>query len=282
MKHRIRAFSLLLIFLTAGSVYAEDKGIGFGLHAGYGVTTYEEDTDAFGRDTESEATLNTVIVGASVEYTLPALEKFYLGGVADLLFGLEDVEKWKEDDVKVQMNDISIDPAIFLDGRLGFKNSVGNFYYRVYGSFGWDGIYFRRKNFRRNGINTSDDVITEDFTLWRGGGGLSMGYIIDKWALDGRAAYSHYFDGEIGNSSQDGVECEAKGTCLDFGAGMAYQITERMKLYGGVSYTYIKIDESDVQRTVTQSGSVISITQVVFPESRTQILAGVVNLTVSF
>jgi hypothetical protein len=272
----------LLIFLTAGSVYAGDKGIGFGLHAGYGVTTYEEDTDAFGRDIESEATLNTVIVGASVEFTLPALENLYLAGVADLLFGLEDVEKWKEDDVKVQMNDISIDPALFLDGRLGFKNSVGNFYYRVYGSFGWDGIYFRRKNFRRNGINTSDDVITEDFTLWRGGGGLSMGYVIDKWALDGRAAYSHYFDGEIGNSSQDGVEFEAKGTCLDFGTGMAYQITERMKLYGGVSYTYIKIDESDVQRTVTQSVNVIRITQVVFPESRTQILAGVVNLTVGF
>jgi len=159
---------------------------------------------------------------------------------------------------------------------------VGNFYYRIYGSFGWDGIYFRRKNFKRNGVTTSDDVIAEEFTLWRGGGGLSMGYTIDKWALDGRAAYSHYFDGDIRNSSQDGVEFAAKGTCLDFGAGMAYQITERMNLYGGVSYTYIKLDESEVDRNVTRSGNMIKITQVVFPESRTQILAGVVNLTVGF
>jgi hypothetical protein len=282
LKHIKLIFSFVLIILIAGSAYAENKGIGFGLHAGYGVTSYEEDTDAFGRDTESEATLDTVIVGASVEYTLPVLENFYLGGVADLLFGLEDVETWEEDDVKVQMNDISIDPGIFLDGRLGFKNSVGNFYYRVYGSFGWDGIYFRRQNFKRNGVTTSDDTITEDFTLWRGGGGLSLGYIIDKWALDGRAAYSHYFDGEIRNSSQDGVEFDAEGTCIDLGGGIAYAITERMKLYGGVSYTYIKLDESDVDQNTVQTGNVIKTTQVVFPESRTQILAGVVNLTFGF
>jgi hypothetical protein len=69
LKHIKLIFSFVLIILIAGSAYAENKGIGFGLHAGYGVTSYEEDTDAFGRDTESEATLDTVIVGASVEYT---------------------------------------------------------------------------------------------------------------------------------------------------------------------------------------------------------------------
>jgi hypothetical protein len=275
-------FSLLAIILFAGKVSADDTGIGFGLHAGYGVATYKEDTDAFGKDTESIATLDTIIFGASIEYSLPAPQHFYIGGVTDFLFGLEDVETWQEDDVKVQMNDISIDPGIFLDGRLGYKNSVGNFYYRLYGSFGWDGIYFRRRNFKRNGVATSDDVITEDFSLWRGGGGLNIGYSFDTWAIDGRAAYAHYFDGEIRNSSQDGIVFEANGTCLDFGTGLAFDLTERMKLYGGVSYTYIKLDESDVDESVTQSGNVIKVTQVVFPNSRTQILTGVVNLTFAF
>lgn len=282
MKKLKFIFSLLAIILFAGQVSADTTGIGFGLHAGYGVTTYEENTDAFGRDTESKATLDTVIVGGSLEYSLPVPEHFYLGGVADILFGLEDVETWREDDMKVQMNDISIDPGIFLDGRLGYKNSVGNFYYRVYGSFGWDGIYFRRKNFKRNGVTTSDDVITEDFTLWRGGGGLNIGYAFDTWAIDGRAAFAHYFDGEIRNSSLDGIVFEAKGTCLDFGTGIAFDVTERMKVYGGVSYTYIKLDESEVEQDVIQLGNVINTTQAVFPDSRTQILAGVVNLTFAF
>jgi len=282
LKNLRFTFLFLAILLFAAEGYADNVGIGFGTHVGYGVTKYEENTDVFGKNTESEATLDTVLVGATVEYSLAVPENFYIGAVADLLFGLEDVEKWEEDDVKVQMNDISIDPGIFLDGRLGYKNSVDNFYYRIYGSFGWDGIYFRRKNFKRNGVSQNADTITEDFSLWRGGGGLSLGYAIDRWTLDSRAAYSHYFDGEIRNSSQDGIEFEAKGTCLDFGVGIAYQISERMKLYGGVSYTYIKLDESEVDKNVTQTGNVIKTTQVVFPDSRTQILAGVVNLTFWF
>jgi hypothetical protein len=269
----------MMIMLFAGSAYAGN--FGFGIHGGYGITTYEENTDAFDRDVESDSTLDTFLFGGSVEYTLPKPAHFYVSAVGDWTIGLEDVEKWEEDDIKTQQNDISMWTQ-FYDARLGYRNALGNLYYGIYVSGGWDGIHFRRKNFVIAGVSTNSDAITEDFHLWRAGGGGSLGYTFGKWALDGRGAIGYYFDGEVRNSSNSGLVFDTNGTCMDFGGGAAYEIAENMKFYVGGSYTRVLLDESEVETEVSNGINVSKIESTVFPESKTQIIAGVVNLTFAF
>ncbi|MBI5740340.1 MAG: hypothetical protein HZA16_06410 [Nitrospirae bacterium] len=270
---------VVVYLFLAGSAYAGNFGVGS--HAGYGVLKYEENTDVFGQVIESETTLNTVLFGFSGEYSFVKLNNFYTGLVTDFTVGLEGEEEWKEDDVRIQTNDVSVFGQ-FYDLRFGYKNSLGRLYYRAYLSGGWDGIHFRRKNFTASDGSRAGDVITEDFSLWRTGAGVGSGYKFGKWAADIRAAYSYYFDGDVRNSSHRGLVFDTDGICFDAGIGVMREITGETGLYLGGSYTLIDLNESEVKREITQHGNIISRRDIVFPDSRTQIFTGVVNVTYRF
>jgi hypothetical protein len=264
---------LIFVFmLISYGGYSEASSFGTGVHSGYGVIEYEEKSNEFDRKDVSRASLNTLIVGASAEYSFGNPEKYFAGVTTDWAFGLEDEERWDRNNAKFQTNDIKMF-AQFYDVRLGYKNSVDRFYYRVYVSGGWDGIHFKRGDFVENGV-LRQGIVTEDFNLWRTGGGIGLGYRFGKWALDGRAAYAYYPIGRIENSSVGHSKFETNGTCLDAGIGVAREINEKMKLYIGGSYTEIKLDRSDVK----PHGNGF----VVFPHSITQIIVGVINLTYSY
>lgn len=273
---KIAVFSIsLIVILLGGNVHAGNFGIG--AHSGYGVIKYEEETDALGRDNESESTLNTILLGVSGEYSFVELNNFFAGLTTDWVFGLEDDERWDRDGNKFQTNDIKIF-AQFYDARFGYKNSIDNLYYRIYISGGWDGFHFKRGSFVESGLQKSGTV-TEDISLWRTGGGIGVGYKFGKWALDGRAAYAYYPKGTVENSNFSRITFDTNGTCLDVGVGLARSITDKIGFYIGGSYSSIKLDESDVKRTTDSDGNIVDV---VFPNSRTQITAGVVNLTYAF
>ncbi len=265
----------LFIFLIIFVSYHDASGgnLGFGVHTGYGVIKYEEQSSAFGPNREAESTQNVVLFGVSGEYSFPKPENFYAGITTDWALGLEDEETWSDNGTKFQTNDMRIFGQ-FYDFRFGYKNSRDSFYYRFHLSGGWDGLHFRRSNFVVEGIANSTGTITEDFSLWRIGGGLGLGYKLDQWALDGRAAYSYYPKGSVDNSSYPDITFDTNGTCLDMGVGVAREIAQNMNFYAGVSYTLLSLDQSDIIR----SGS----TLVVFPNSKTEIMVGVVNLTYAF
>lgn len=263
------------------SVSAHAGNFGIGTHAGFGVFHYNEFTDVFGPDIESDTTLDAVILGGSAEYTFPKIDHVFTGITADLVFGLEDIETWEIDDTEVQTNDISIFGQ-FYDARLGYKNDFGNLSYRVYASGGWDGISFRRKNFFIMGSGQSTDAIREDFSLWRVGGGIGLGYSFGTWAIDGRAAYSYYFDGEVRNTGNSGLIFDTNGTCIDVGFGIMKEIVENLRFYIGATFTRIRLDESEVSRDVKTDGITIKTEDSVFPESIIHIAGGVINLTYSF
>jgi len=270
--------TVVVLFLSAGHVHAGNFGAG--VHSGYGVIRYEEATSAIGAKIESEASMDAFLFGVSGEYSFAGPKNLFAGIVTDWALGLEDNETWKENGVKIQTNDLSVFGQ-FYDIRLGYKNSLDRFYYRAYLSGGWDGIHFRRKNFALNG-SVFRDVITEDFSLWRGGAGIGLGYKFGKWAVDGRAAYAYYFDGEVRNSSHPGLVFDTNGICFDAGLGVARELTKNISLYLGGSYTLIDLDESEVNQQITQHGNIITRQDIVFPDSRTQILSGIVNVTYHF
>ncbi len=270
--------AVLILCLAEG--YAHAGNFGIGAHTGYGVIKYEESTSSVG-NIDSSSSLDSVIFGVSGEYSFIRPKNFFAAVVTDWAFGLEDVEKWKENSVQKQKNDISIF-AQFYDLRFGYKNSIEGFYYRGYLSGGWDGFHFRRKNFVVDGKAQPTDVITEDFSLWRMGGGLGLGYKFDKWAVDSRAAYAYYFDGEVRNSAHSGLVFDTNGTCLDAGIGIIREIAPHINLYVGGSYTRIDLDEGKTSNEIIRNGNEIVRQITVFPDSKTQIMTGIVNVTYAF
>lgn len=272
-------FSISLLYCTIFlNSFADASNFGFGIHGGYGVVTYEEETSALDVRQQSKASLTTVIFGASGEYTFPQQDHYYAGITTDFTLSAEDNEKLKENSTTARTNNISIFGQ-YYDLRLGYKNSLDRFYYRVYFSGGWDGIRFKRNDFIENGASVSGTV-ESDFSLWRAGAGTGIGYKLGDWALDGRAAYSYYFDGKVESSRYDGITFNTNGTCLDLGLGVARKITGNLNFYIGGSYTLIKLDESEVKRNVTvQAGRK---EDVVFPDTETQIIVGVMNLIYAF
>ncbi len=268
---KIALLSFVLALLQVSFAYGLD--IGLGAHAGYGKMKYKEMTNDFGTKDRSEANLDTILFGASMEYMLPGFEHLFIGATTDWVWGLETTETFKRrfangSELK-ETKDLSVFGQ-FYDGRLGYKNKLGPVTFRIYASFGWDGVYFRRSNFEQNGVPLSTDVITEDFSLWRVGGGAAAGYSIDGWTLEARGAYSYYFDGDVRNSNLGGIWFDTNGTCIDGGIGISHMLTERLGMYVGGSYTRIALDESEVQNNVQ------------FPKSETYIVAGMLNLTYAF
>lgn len=255
MKHGNFIFSFLLMsILISGHAYA--AGFGVGVHSGIGLMKYEEHTSSF----NSEAKLNMFLVGASAEYSFTKPKNFFLGITTDWAWGLEDDEEstqiMSDGTIVEQEADLSIFSQ-FYDLRFGYKNNLKDIHYRLYASGGWDGVHFDRQNI-------------EDFSLWRVGGGINLVYAIGQYALDGRAAYAYYFDGDIRNSGFGGVWFDTNGTCLDMGIGVSRNIAENISLYVGGSYTSIKLDKSEEKSGIQ------------FPESELQMFAGVINLTYSF
>jgi len=268
-------YAVLSLFFAAG--YARAGGFGMGAHAGYGTFKYEEQSSALGPERRSAARLDAVLFGVSGEYSFTQPRNFYAGLTTDFALGPTGTENHFENGVKFQTNDLEIFGQ-FYDLRLGYRNSLDKFYYTFYISGGWDGIHFERDAFVENGVS-SDGKVTEDFSLWRTGGGLGLGYKLGEWALDGRFAYAYYPEGTVRNSNFRGIKFDTDGTCLDMGAGIARRLTENMNFYFGVSYTLIELDESEVERNVVQDGVA---RDVVFPNSKTQMTVGIVNLTYAF
>ncbi len=275
---------LVFFIILAGSYEAFGGNLGFGIHSGYGVIKYEE--QAFvssGINREAESKQNAFLFGVSGEYSFclkacspqvnpPRRKNFYAGITTDWLTGLGDRETWRDSGIQFQTNDMRVFGQ-FYDLRFGYKNNFDRLYYRLYVSGGWDGLHFKRNNFVELGVAKSGTV-TEDFSMWRAGAGLGLGYKLGKWALDGRAAYSYYLKGSVDNSSVPDVIFDTKGTCIDMGIGIAREIAQNMKIYAGFSYTLIELNESDIMWS--------NSTPFVFPDSTTEIMLGVASLTYAF
>lgn len=256
---------------------AHAGNFGMGMHGGYGVIKYEEHSDALGTDRRSDASLGAFIFGVSGEYSPVKPANFFIGLVTDFTLSLTDDEEHTENSAEFQTNDLKIFGQ-FYDLRFGYKNNIDNFYYRLYASGGWDGIHFARNRFMERGIPANGKV-TEDFSLWRIGGGAGAGYKFGHWALDGRAAYAYYPAGQVRNSKFEGIQFDTNGTCLDAGVGIMREISKNINFYLGGSYTLILLDESEVKRNMNANNT---ITEVVFPYSKTQIMVGIANLTYAF
>ncbi len=66
------------------------------------------------------------------------------------------------------------------------------------------------------------------------------------------------------------MKFDTNGTCLDMGLGIAKSVSEKVGFYAGGSYTLVKLDKSDERQGF------------VSPDSRMQIIVGVINLTYAF
>jgi len=272
MKNILFSITFLSIFLLGYPVGAGNFGVG--THLGYGTLQYEEHTSSVTPRRDAHSEQDVILFGVSGEYTLTGSGNVFAGITTDWAFGLDDRETWKTNGVQNQTNDISIFGQ-FYDARFGYKNNRDNLYYRAYVSGGWDGIHFRRENFIVNGVFYPGRV-TEDFSLWRLGVGAGTGYNFGDWAIDGRAAYSFYPDGKVENSNYRDVDFSTEGTCIDLGLGIARKITDRISFYAGGSYTFLELDQSSVEFSAVKSE------YAVFPESETELIVGVINVTYAF
>jgi len=252
-----------LVFFATG---VEAGNFGVGVHGGYGIINFEEKENFFGANFESQSKHDAVLLGVSGEYSFQRLKDFYVGITTDWAFGFKDRETQKQDNIQVQTDDMSIF-AQYYDLRFGYKNSFKGLYYRVYASGGWDGLHFKRDNVIWNGTPISER--TEDISLWRIGLGGGLGYKLGMWALDGRAAYSYYFEGKTRDSSLPQYVFDTNGTCIDLGFGIAREIRKNMNLYLGGSYTLQRFEDHETTQDITWDATL-------------EILTGMVNLSYAF
>ncbi|UCH46242.1 MAG: hypothetical protein JSV11_05955 [Nitrospiraceae bacterium] len=268
MKRLGVAIVSVSLMIVSGYAYADN--FGFGAHIGYGTLQYEEHTDnPAARSNTAVSEQNVILFGVSGEYTLPRNENLFAGITTDWAIGLEDKETWSKNFIPNQTNLLRI-YGQFYDLRFGYKNSIDTVSYRVYASGGFDALHFRRDNFVQNGTPLPPALVTEDFYLWRVGGGVSLGIeIVDGWALDGRGAYSYYPAAAVENSNFPNVEIDTTGSCLDLGLGIVHSVTDKVNVYAGGSFTTLELNSAT-------SGNVL------FPESETEILVGVLNATFAF
>lgn len=266
------ALSLIISSIVFFAGIVDAGNFGAGVHSGYGILKYEEQTSAFGTKVESKSTQNVILFGVSGEYSFSKPKNLYVNITTDWVFGLQGNETWKENNTQIQATDIKIFEQ-FYDLRFGYKNSINNFHYRFYVSGGRDIFHFKRDKFIWRGTPLTGNV-TEDINLWRIGIGTGFGYKLDRWAIDGRLAYENYPVSKVNNSSLPQFTFDTNGTVLDMGFGMAYGITQNVNFYFGGSYSLLKFEQSDIM----QSGSI----QAVYPENKTEIILGMLNLTYAF
>ncbi len=264
----------LCLLLITGSVHAGNLILDG--HGGYGVINYKEDTSS-GVKTEATSTLKTVYFGGSGEYSFNKPENYYAGIAADWAIGVEDGETWTKDGTQVQTNDIKIFGQ-FYDLRFGYKDSMEKFSYGIYLSGGWDGMYFDRDNFVESGIPSSG-AITEEFSLWRAGGGIKAGYEFGQWTAEGLISFAYYTDAKVENSKYPGFKFDTEGVRLDLELGAKRSLFDNLSLYLGGLYRSIQLDESPVFRVRDLNGI---LDNVKFPHSKTQIIAAKVVVAYAF
>ncbi len=270
MKKDISPFIISLVIFFAGNVDAGNFGMG--VHSGYGVVKYKEQTSAYGDKYESDSTQDMVIFGVSAEYSFSRPENFYANITTDWVAGAKGAETWKENNIRIQTTGMRVF-AQFYDFRLGYKNILDNLYYSFYVSGGWDGMQFKRDKFLWRGTALTGSV-TENIHLWRTGTGTGAGYRAGKWAVDGRLAYAWYPAVRVTNTSLPQFTFDTNGDVLDMGLGLAREISPGVNFYFGGSYSLFNLKESDIM----QKGSI----QAVYPGSRIEIIAGMLNLTFAF
>jgi len=167
----------------------------------------------------------------SGEYSFSQPENFYVGITADWVFGLKDEEVWRGNNKQIQTNDMRFFGQ-FYNLRFGYKNTLEDLYYRFYIAGGWDGLPFKRDRFILRGSSLAGSV-TKDFSLWRIGVGIGLGYKIGKWALDGRWAFGYYPWEEVDNSSLPQFTFDTEGSCLDLGVWSVSRDSEEFEFLDG-------------------------------------------------
>lgn len=265
MKNKYLILLLSFSFILLLSTVSNAGNFGAGSHAGYGNLSHKEEG-------MSDSNENVLFYGVSGEYTLQSNSHLFTGFVIDWGTGFYDEERWENKAAQSQSNDIRFFGQ-FYDIRFGYKNDLGDYYYRAFVAEGRDILRFKRDDFVFTGTPLQSSG-TEKLNLWRTSLGAGFGRRIGKWALDSRIAYSLHPSGRVEYSAYPGMDFDTKGTCLDGGVGLATSITDRMSFYAGVSGSLIELDESDVK----QAGSV----NVSFPGSTTEIWVGMLNLTYAF
>ncbi len=269
--------SITLIIFIADTVNAGNFGIG--VHSGFGVIKYREESSALGSKFKADSSLDVVISGISGQYSFQNLKNFYANITTDWIYGLNGPERWKDGSKHIQTTDMEVFGQ-FYDFRLGYKNNLtgitrseNNIYYSLYLSGGWDSLLFKRNKFIWRGTSIAERN-TERIGFWRTGMGAGTGYKMGKWALDGRLAYAYYPDIRIDNSSLPQFTFYTWGNVWDIGFGITREITNSINFYFGGSYSLFEIRES----RLLQKDSV----QAVYPGSRIELIAGMLNLTFVF
>ncbi len=266
MKH-VRVFLLLAAVILCVH-YAEAGTLEFGERIGYGVLDYTENSSTAGSDIDSDADLRTVLFRLSVEYYFTEKEDLFFGSAAEWVWGTEDDETWDENGIEVQNNDLRIFGQNY-DLRFGYRNRTQEFSYKLYALGGWDGIHFERDNFELIGTTDSNEV-TEDFSLWRGGVGLNLGYQFGKWAIEGSAEYAYYLEGTGENSERRDVDYDVDGERIDLTIGISREVIENLYITAGGTYIKFDLDIDQVDDVIDQADSELEVT------------AGVISLTYEF
>ncbi|MBC8413071.1 MAG: hypothetical protein ISR96_00070 [Nitrospira sp.] len=273
MKNILTAalWSVLFVFGTTTSAEAVKAEA----HVGYGNLNYQEHITIPGLAINSNADLETAILGVSLEFApLPERNKFFFGALVDWVFALDDVESWTTNGVLAQQNDIDVFGQ-FYGLKAGYQDNLDRLSYRLYGIGGWDGLQFNRNNTVQNGILVSVRGVVEDFSLWKVGAGGGAEYSFGRWSLQGNAELNHYFKAEVENTIAPDVTLKTEGGRIDASLGVSVAVTDNINIYAGGSFMLIVLD-SDMQFSPLLGGTVI------FPESETEIIAGIVRLTGSF
>lgn len=254
-------FVIPALFFLDG--YADAGNFNMSVHTGYGVIKIKENENYLGDKFESKYINKTVLFGASGEYSFQRFENFYVGITTDWVFGLKDEETWKKNNVQIPTNNLKIFGQLY-DLRFGYKNIHDNLHYKLYLSGGWDGLRLKREKWR-----SSTDTIYEDFSLWRTGGGIGVGYKLGKWTLDGKVAYFYYVDGEVEDSTLPQFTFDANGTLLDVNLGFTREIAKDMSFYAGGRYTLQRLEGDTTSTDISW-------------KTRLEILAGMINLRYMF
>jgi len=255
--------SAILILISINYAHAGD--FVFTTYTGYGILKYKEREGFSGKEYETKFKQKAIMLGFTGEYLFQKPRNFFLAGVTEFEFGLENEEKSKENNAQFRTNDVR-SFSQFYDIVLGYKNTYGIFHYKLYAIGGWDGLHFERREVTSSGSIVPDSG-SEDIKLWRTGVGTNVGLTISDWVFDGRATYFYYPDGKTENSAISQRTFDTDGYCLDMSLGASHNVARNLWLYLGGSYTMQKLKDD---------------AESISWKSKFEILAGVISLTYTY
>ncbi len=255
--------SAILILISISYAHAGD--FSFTTYTGYGILKYKEKENYLGTDYESKFKQKVILLGFTGEYLFQRPRNFFLAGVTEFGFGLENEEKSKGNNAQFRTNDVR-SFSQFYDIVFGYKNTYDIYHYKIYAVGGWDGLHFEREKVTSSGSIVPDSG-NENIKLWRTGIGTNIGFTAGNWVFDGRLTYFYYPDGKTENSAISQRTFDTDGYCLDMSLGASRNVGENLWLFLGGSYTTQKL-KADAE----------SISW----KSKFEILAGVVSLTYAF